>query len=148
MKKLSQLVWTKKRKEFFLASVILTKDEITVFDYLIEGIPYKTIAEKAIMDIGKVNDLNKILKAKYRVAQLEYPDVFEPLPEQNCTENDSSIKQKTKDKYIERLESNWNNLEKWLNDEIAEQESMFKQREIIFSYKNVLEKMQELKKEE
>ena len=28
-----------------------------------------------------VNELNKIIKAKYRVAQMENPDVLDPLPE-------------------------------------------------------------------
>ena len=81
MKKLSQLIWTERRKNIFLASVILTRDELAVFDLLIRGIQYKEIAEQCKMDIKKVNELNKVIKAKYRVAQLENPDVLEPLPE-------------------------------------------------------------------
>lgn len=81
MKKLSQLVWTDKRQKLFLASVILTDDELDVWDLLIHGVSYERIAEICECSVGKVNDLNKILKAKYRVVQLEYPDIFEPLPE-------------------------------------------------------------------
>ena len=35
-------------------------------------------------------------------------------------------------------------LKKWLEEEITEQENIWKQREIIFCYKNVLEKIEEL----
>ena len=81
MKKLSQLVWTEKRQKLFLASVILTEKELKVWDELIHGVPYERIAENCNCSVSTINDLNKIIKAKYRVVQLEYPDVFEPLPE-------------------------------------------------------------------
>lgn len=81
MKRLSQLVWTEKRQKLFLASVILTEDELTAWDGLIHGVPYEKIAEECECSVGKINDLNKIIKAKYRVVQLEYPDIFDPLPE-------------------------------------------------------------------
>lgn len=81
MKKLSQLIWTQKRKEVFLSSVILTRDELEVFDWLIKGLQYDEIAELCKINNKKVAELNKIIKAKYRVAQLENPDVLEPLPE-------------------------------------------------------------------
>lgn len=79
--KLAKLIWTKRRVEVFLSSVIFSREELDVFDFLIRGVPYEEIAEKCNCSVKKVNDLNKIIKAKYKVAQLENPDVLEPLPE-------------------------------------------------------------------
>lgn len=81
MKRLSQLVWTENKIKVFLASAILTRKELKVFDLLIHGIPYEEIAEECKCSVGTINELNKIIKAKYRVAQLENPDVLDPLPE-------------------------------------------------------------------
>ena len=81
MKKLSQVVWTENKIRIFLASVVLTRKELKVFDLIIRGIPYEEIAEECECSVGTINELNKVIKAKYRVAQLENPDVLEPLPE-------------------------------------------------------------------
>ena len=81
MMKLAKLIWSKRRVEVFLSSVIFSREELDVFDLLIRGVPYYEIAEQCKMNIKKVNELNKVIKAKYRVAQMENPDVLEPLPE-------------------------------------------------------------------
>mgnify|MGYP006329927413 FL=1 len=81
MMKLAKLIWSKRRTEVFLSSVIFSREELDVFELLIRGIPYEEIAEQCNCSVKKVNELNKIIKAKYRVAQLENPDVLEPLPE-------------------------------------------------------------------
>lgn len=46
--------------------------------------------------------------------------------------------------YINQLQNNWNELKKWLAEEIEEQERIWRQRGIIYSYKKVFDKMQEL----
>lgn len=79
--KLSKLIWTTKKKEIFLSSVVLTLDELDVFNYLISGYTYEEIADNKIWGIKKVSAIAKVIKAKYIVVQLEYPDIFEPLPE-------------------------------------------------------------------
>ena len=43
-----------------------------------------------------------------------------------------------------QLQNNWNELKEWLEEGIEEQERIWRQREIIYSYKNVLDEMQEL----
>lgn len=45
---------------------------------------------------------------------------------------------------LEQLQNNWNELKKWLEEGIEEQEKIWRQREIIYSYQNVLNEMQEL----
>ena len=45
---------------------------------------------------------------------------------------------------LHELNNNWNELKKWLEEAIEEQEKIWRQREIIYSYKNILYKMQEL----
>ena len=79
--KLAKLIWSKRRVEVFLSSVIFSREELDVFDLIIRGVPYEEIAEQCKCSVKKVNELNKIIKAKYRVAQMENPDVLEPLPE-------------------------------------------------------------------
>ena len=81
MMKLAKLVWSKRRIEVFLSSVILSREELDIFDLLIRGVPYEEIAEQCNCCVKKVNELNKIIKAKYRVAQMENADVLDPLPE-------------------------------------------------------------------
>ena len=81
MMKLAKLIWSKRKVDVFLSSVILSREELDVFEHLIRGVPYEEIAEQFNCSVKKVNELNKIIKAKYRVAQLENPDVLDPLPE-------------------------------------------------------------------
>lgn len=78
--KLAKLIWTTRRKEVFLASVILTRKELDVFDAIIMGDTYEEIAEARGWSVKKVNTIADDIKAKYRVAQAENPDVLEPLP--------------------------------------------------------------------
>ena len=77
--KLSQLVWTTRKKEVFLASVVLTREELNVFNDAIQGYSYEDIAEKYIWSVKKVNRIIESLKNKYDIVQKENPDVLEPL---------------------------------------------------------------------
>ena len=45
---------------------------------------------------------------------------------------------------LQKVQNNWNELKKWLEEAIEEQEKIWRQREIIYSYKNILNKIQEL----
>lgn len=81
MMKLASLIWTARRKEVFLSSVTLKREELDVFNEMIKGIPYEEIAELHGCSVKKINSIAKVVKAKYRVAQLENPDILEPLPE-------------------------------------------------------------------
>ena len=77
--KLSQLVWTTRKKEVFLASVILTREELDVFNDVILGDSYEDIAEKYNWSVKKVNRVIDSIKNKYRIVQTENADVLEPL---------------------------------------------------------------------
>ena len=79
--KLAKLIWTQKKKEIFLSSVILQREELRIFNYLLDGLTYEEIAEIEHCGVKKVASISKVIKAKYNVAQLENPDVLEPLPE-------------------------------------------------------------------
>ena len=79
--KLAKLIWTARKKEIFLSSVVLTIEELDVFNQLITGYTYEEIAENKLWGAKKVASIAKVIKAKYMVVQLEYPDIFEPLPE-------------------------------------------------------------------
>ena len=79
--KLAKLIWTARKKEIFLSSVVLTIEELDVFNQLITGYTYEEIAENKLWGAKKVSSIAKVIKAKYMVVQLEYPDIFEPLPE-------------------------------------------------------------------
>ena len=77
--KLSQLVWTTRKKEVFLSSVILTREELDVFNDVILGDSYEEIAEKYNWSVKKVNRIIDSIKNKYRIVQAENADVLEPL---------------------------------------------------------------------
>lgn len=79
--KLAKLIWTPKKKEVFLSSVILTRRELEIFNMIIDGMTYEEIAEAKECCVKKIASDAKVIKAKYNVAQLENPDVLEPLPE-------------------------------------------------------------------
>ena len=78
--KLSQLVWTTRKKEVFLSSVILTREELDVFNDVILGDSYEEIAEKYNWSVKKVDRIVDSVKNKYRIVQLENSDILEPLP--------------------------------------------------------------------
>lgn len=77
--KLSQLVWTTRKKEVFLSSVILAREELDVFNDVILGDSYEEIAEKYNWSVKKVNRIIDSIKNKYRIVQAENADVLEPL---------------------------------------------------------------------
>lgn len=77
--KLSQLIWTTRKKEVFLSSVVLTREELDVFNDVILGDSYEEIAENYNWSVKKVNRIIDSIKAKYRIVQAENSDVLEPL---------------------------------------------------------------------
>lgn len=77
--KLSQLIWTTRKKEVFLSSVVLTREELDVFNDVILGDSYEEIAEKYNWSVKKVNRIIDSIKNKYRIVQVENSDVLEPL---------------------------------------------------------------------
>ena len=77
----STIIWTTKKIEIFLSSVVLTRAELDVFNLLIGGTTYRDIADKHIWSEKELKEIISNLKAKYRVAQSENPDVLDPLPE-------------------------------------------------------------------
>lgn len=77
----STIIWTTKKIEIFLSSVVLSRAELDVFNLLIGGTAYRDIADKHIWSEKELKEIISNLKAKYRVAQSENPDVLDPLPE-------------------------------------------------------------------
>lgn len=77
--KFNKVIKTTKQKELFLASVILTRDELDVFNEALTGDTYDDIAETLDMSVKTVNRLLKEVKDKYNMVQKENSDVLLPL---------------------------------------------------------------------
>ena len=58
--KLASLIWTARKKEVFLSSVVLKREELDVFNEMIKGIPYEEIAELHGCSVKKINSIAKV----------------------------------------------------------------------------------------
>lgn len=77
--KFNKVIKTTKQKEIFLASAILTRDELDVFNEALTGDTYGDIAETLDMSVKKVNRLLTEVKDKYNMVQKENSDILLPL---------------------------------------------------------------------
>ena len=70
---------TIKQKEVFLASVILTRDELDTFNSMLSGDTYEQFAEQKNWSVKKVNRIVESLKEKYNLVQEENADILKPF---------------------------------------------------------------------
>lgn len=97
--------------------------------------------------MNKINNYNKeehihFIETLIKTEQVEVFINNMDISEQSKTQQTDTIEY-LYNRIIE-LQNNWNELKKWLQEGIEEQEKIWRQREIIYSFQNVLDEMKEL----
>lgn len=77
--KFCKVIKTTKQKEVFLASVVLTREELEAFNDDLAGDTYEVIAETHDWSVKKVSRLLDEVKDKYNMVQKENSDILKPF---------------------------------------------------------------------